>query len=350
MKGIRAGVLPTVIVVSVILLLGVAGVFMLWESDFLFFARTQYHQTQRSYIASGLALYCAHPDVADTLQLFGDDPASGISIETQPWGLYDIISITPSDVRMRRSAIVGNRKPAHTLLYPDHDHSLTLSGYTNLHGRLMLPAQGFTYGQMNSRFFLGQELTSAQVLPAPHELPRPDPQALTRLDSLFTLRTDEDIYIDPAYSAEDTIIVCRKAVIGRGFQGSMQLLALDSIIVEPNVTLRYPSGLYSETFVELGERSEVNGYVIVDPAESTIENANYISARTSLVRGLVWVDGFAQLQGIVSGAAYIDQTAYYSPQGYYRGILHDFTLLENPVTAYPLWMASLKRTVAKWVD
>ena len=43
------------------------------------------------------------------------------------------------------------------------------------------------------------------------------------------------------------------------------------------------------------------------------------------------------MQGIVAGCAELRQVVYFSPQGYYKDMLYDLTLLENPATAQPLW-------------
>ena len=48
-------------------------------------------------------------------------------------------------------------------------------------------------------------------------------------------------------------------------------------------------------------------------------------------------DGAAQVQGIVAGCAELRQAVYFSPQGYYKDMLYDLTLLENSATAQPLW-------------
>ena len=45
----------------------------------------------------------------------------------------------------------------------------------------------------------------------------------------------------------------------------------------------------------------------------------------------------AQVQGIVAGCAELRQAVYFSPQGYYKDMLYDLTLLENSATAQPLW-------------
>ena len=68
------------------------------------------------------------------------------------------------------------------------------------------------------------------------------------------------------------------------------------------------------------------------------------------MRGLLWVGGIAQVQGVVSGRALLRQAVWFSPQGYYKDMLYDFTLLENPVTAQPLWLASVGRKEAVCVE
>lgn len=57
----------------------------------------------------------------------------------------------------------------------------------------------------------------------------------------------------------------------------------------------------------------------------------------------------AQVQGVVSGCAVLQQAVYFSPQGYYKDMLYDVTLLENPVTAQPLWLPAVRRKEAACV-
>lgn len=68
--------------------------------------------------------------------------------------------------------------------------------------------------------------------------------------------------------------------------------------------------------------------------------AAYRQARTARVRGLLYVDGRGPRAGIVAGQAVLRQAVYFAAQGYYKDMLHDFTLLENHATAQPLWFAS----------
>ena len=43
--------------------------------------------------------------------------------------------------------------------------------------------------------------------------------------------------------------------------------------------------------------------------------------------------------GHVTGFAGLRAAAYFSPQGYYKDMLYDVDLRENPVTAHPVWIA-----------
>ena len=69
-----------------------------------------------------------------------------------------------------------------------------------------------------------------------------------------------------------------------------------------------------------------------------------------MLRGLLWADGTAQVQGIVSGSLAANRFVYYSSEGYYEDMLYDMTLLENPAAAYPLWAETVyRRKEAGWV-
>ena len=84
----------------------------------------------------------------------------------------------------------------------------------------------------------------------------------------------------------------------------------------------------------------MNGYAIVrDTVRRKQVTASYRQSRTARLRGLLWVDGVAQVQGVVSGCAVLRQAAYFSPQGYYKDMLYDVALLEIPVSARALWLA-----------
>jgi hypothetical protein len=63
------------------------------------------------------------------------------------------------------------------------------------------------------------------------------------------------------------------------------------------------------------------------------------------------VNGIAVLQGIVTGSAVIGEAVYYSPQGYYRHMVYDASVLESDAVYYPLWFDDAAgRKEAGWLE
>ena len=166
----------------------------------------------------------------------------------------------------------------------------------------------------------------------------------------------EEVSIDSTCRLRDVLVVGRTIRVGDGFRGRAQLFASDTVLIGQRVTLDYPSGMFvarenPDRYIEIGPHSRVEGYAIVDgEGRPDVKRANYRQDRTAVLRGLLWTDGAAQVQGIVSGCMAANRLVYYSPEGYYEDMLYDLTLLENLATAYPLWAATAyRRKEAGWV-
>ena len=118
------------------------------------------------------------------------------------------------------------------------------------------------------------------------------------------------------------------------------------------------SGLYvrqeeEKGFICLGEECEVNGYVIAGAKVSEGEQKQllYYQPESSRVRGLLYVDGIAEVHGFVTGSLYARECYYFAPEGYYSGILYNAVLPGNPGGVYPLWMRGpYERREVKWLD
>ena len=177
----------------------------------------------------------------------------------------------------------------------------------------------------------------------------------TRVEGMAVL-LGEEVSIDSTCHLRDVLVVGRTIRVEDGFCGTVQLFASDTVLIGRRVTLGYPSGVFvarenPDRYIEIGPDSRVEGYAIVDgEGRPDVKRANYRQDRTAVLRGLLWVDGAAQVQGIVSGCMAANRLVYYSPEGYYEDMLYDLTLLENPAAAYPLWAAAAyRRKEAGWV-
>lgn len=392
-------VLPTVVVVAVLMLTGILGLLALWEHEMSLFARNCRLRQARADVASAYALYGLHPEYADLAGqagylLYDSLPLSRVFVETRPWGLYETVTVTTSDSLLRACRLFGAvPDAANTLFYTDGRAAVTLAGKTRLRGMLGLPQNGLVYGRVGSDFFCGTEIPHAAVCRSGSSLPAPDADAAARIAALFAARPHipdgtlpdslrhsflrdsavvfglgdaevggctlrgrivlyaDELRLDSTCRLSHTLVVARKITVGSGARIAAQLFARDTLVVESRAVLEYPSGIYAGQYAEVGGHARVDGYVIVcDTVRRKKVTASYRQSRTARVRGMVYVDGIAQLQGIVSGRALLRQAVWFSPQGYYKDMLYDFTLLENPVTSQPLWLSSARRKEAVCVE
>ena len=377
---LAGAVLPTVVVAALVMLTATLGLLALWEQETLLFTRTQRLRQARADVESAALLHRLHPDeraltAAGGYLLYDSLPQSRIFVRREPWGLYELLHITTADSLVASSRIVGAEPdPARTLFYADDRTAVTLAGSTYLHGTLRLPQNGLTYGRVGEEVPRTAIRGSARRLPAPsaavaarigalfafaHQLPVAgdlpdslgvsfrDPTAALRLGTAeiggCTLRgrivlAADELRIDSACRLENVLVCARKITVGSGARIAAQLFARDTVVVEPHAALEYPSGICAGRYAELGDRATADGYVIVrDTVRHEKMTASYRQSRTARVRGLLHADGAAHVQGIVAGRAELRQAVYFSPQGYYKDMLYDVTLLENPATAQPLW-------------
>ncbi len=380
---LAGALLPTVVTVALVMLTAMLGLLSLWELEQGLFAREQRLRQARADVESAAVRYYRHPDDAaltapDGCRLYDSLPRSRVYVRREPWGLYELLHIAAADSLAATHRIAGLApEPGRTLYYADDRAAVTLAGDTHLHGVLHLPQRGLSYGRMGSDFYRGTPVPAGVVRPSGPMLPQPDPEALRRIEKLFlrsgsreipdsltasfrdtatlvlslgtaeagdcTLRgrillVGDEVRIDSTCRWEHLLVAARKITVGRGTRIAAQLFARDTLLVEPRAVLEYPSGLWSGCYAEMGDRATADGYVIVrDTAQRKRLTASYRQARTARVRGLLYVEGVAQLRGIVAGRAVVRRAACFTPQGYYKDMLYDLTLLENPATALPLW-------------
>ena len=141
-------VLPTVVVATVLMLAGIAGLLALWEHETLLFARSCRLRQARADAESACALYRLYPACPeltgrDGYLLYDSLPLSRVFVEVRPWGLYETVTVTTSDSLLRVCRLCGAwPDAAKTLFYADGRSAVTLAGKTELQGSLGLPRNG----------------------------------------------------------------------------------------------------------------------------------------------------------------------------------------------------------------
>lgn len=382
--AMKAGILSTVLVVAVLMLLIVMAVIALWDADFLLFSRANYMRVQRANMESTFTLYCNYPEQDSVVVLYDSVPGSRMKMHHRPWGLYEVVTVESDDGRVWCSGILGRRSAMDydcVLWYRNNHGAVTMAGESKVGGLAYLPANGVSYGQMQTVFFTGEKLSEDNIRTSKEEMPKGEP-----IDTLFDLKGEDvmpdslavsfrgggqmvveagemndlsgavvvagqRVKIDKNARLHDIIVVADYIEVEDGFRGSAQLFARDSVVVGNNVVMELPSGIYSSGYAELGEGSEIDGYMIVDYSgeEDMMKPACRKSANSKL-RGLFYCSDVAELQGAIEGCAVLHKSVYYSGRGYYSDFLYDVTIEKNEEAVYPFWLdASQERRVAKWV-
>ena len=394
---LKASVLPLAIVISALIALFVLGFLMLYESDFILFNRHQHIKQCRANVCSAYTLYSEYPNIIDSdsieVSLYDSIPLSGVKINRQAWGLYEVITIASSKGEVVESRILGLAQiddDKHLLYYCDNRSSLSLAGKTSILGAVAIPKLGVTYGKVGSDYFSGEVIPHSMISNSTDKLPTISSSAEAQIDQLLSLDVGEfidgdtirnsffrqtsliieadeelrDQYIDgnciligdevtigSDFKASNIIISARKVSIADNFKGRLQVFCRDTIIVGAGVNLEYPSGLYSERYMEINDNSTINGYAVVQVDSTTIKSPNYAQSQSAKVRGVLYVDGVSTWQGGVYGEVYLKQNVHYTKDGYYKDLIYRATILPNDEFAYPLLFNSdTKRKSMAWVD
>lgn len=404
-KYLKGNVLPAVLVIGTVMLLGVLICIDLYDMKWRLTAGN-YAELQRSaWVESGVLLYRTDSTLWDkssegySIKLFEDSEQSSLKLTRRNWGLYEIVSVETYDKKLQRQCIMGynvDTTSVAALYMCDNNQALTLTGNSNLKGLAYLPASGVLYDQIASSFYSGRNLDHACMRRSSTDLPICDTPMLSELlelknsrqvktlnetslkvsfkEDTHYIKTDEIyggsikgnviVYSDDCidlYSTtyvEDALLFAPKIKIHDGFRGSLQIISSDSVIIGSDVVLNYPSGIFfpegkSESYIEIGIKSQLNGYVVFCQKEKSDEekfSPHYFQNDSTRVRGLVWIDGVSQIHGSISGSLYCTNLNYYTPEGFYQNVLHNAKIYGTNAMAYPLWLKSdNKKKMIKWV-
>lgn len=366
MRELNGYVLPSVLIISTVMLLGVSGIFILWENADTLTAGSVSRTQHLLNIESALTVYCCDSAVIrrisedHILKLYEDREDAGVKIEVEPIGLYELVTL--SCVREKERYIVGLEKvwtDTATLYVSDDGRPLSLAGNTNIRGKVYVPEPGINYTQVRAQYFAGEKMNTGKIAASGKALPDVRPEIAGRVRDILSLHTplQEWLYVDKSMRLEDTILAARSIEIEDGFCGSVQLYATDTVIVGCGVQLKYPSGIFltgdnPNRLVAIYGNTTINGYVVVGKCETMQEDfrANYVQYPGSIVRGCVYVDGIVEAEGIISGILLADKCFVFTDEGRYNATICGLQIIPNRHMAAPFLLSesgSRRRPVKK---
>lgn len=389
---VRASVMSGVLVVSTLMFIGMLGVLFLWDSGHLLAARYFFREQQRAHLSSAVVKYCQDTLFCtgfgqDTsLMLFPGLATSEVGFRRKRWGLYEMLVLTAGDEK--KCCLMGKADESYSraaLYLPERRRTLSIAGKSRIEGKVYIGEQGVAYTQVRSEFFDGIPIAVSDICRSGEMLPSPSPEITAYIDELFRYAAEEwpeaessgqitfagpaefrrvgremgamrltgpyvlcaadSVYIRGDCRLRGVIIVAGKVCIGAGFQGAVQVFAREAIGLEERVVLQAGSGLWVNggsiwRSVRLGEDCRVDGYVVVAGNAERPESpyAHYRQPASAGVRGLVYVDGIADVRGVVEGSLYAGELCHFAAEGYYADLFYDLSVSRSSDTVYPFLM------------
>ncbi|SHL98474.1 hypothetical protein [Mucilaginibacter sp. OK098] len=352
-----------------------------------------------------------------TFSLFSNEMDS-VSIQRIPWGVYDIGTVKAF---AQRDTLFKSFSFANTIdstkwaaLYLiDEDRPFSLSGKTTIRGDAYIPKAGVQAAYIDNkayegdkRFIIGTKHNSERKLPPLDEKRLKQfeqyftqanigDSTLSKKDSLQnsflrpthvfnfkkTAKTIENIYIsgnvilfsDTTLTIDSTAVFkniqayARAIIVKSGFHGSCQLFATDSIRVEQNCELGYPSCLGVLRFkspvvnfqakVSMGKNVSFNGLIFTyDKMDSQLKPL-IIADKNVKITGQIYSQGIVQLndKSEIDGSVFTSRFWYKNSFTLFENYLINATINSKALSPYYLSSGLLpvsgkKKKVLQWLE
>ena len=322
------------------------------------------------------------------------------------WGLFELAGIrsyNPADT-LQQTMLLGKTisdKDRKALVLADRNRPLSLCGKTILEGPCTIPKAGVKRAYIEGKTFKGEHLVNGTILNASksiptiwellgvdsnlydalqrmpvncktdHSLNTPFDKAIAvmHLDSGYyedqewtghvLVVSDGPVYLDSSVHVEDVIVCAPIIRLASGFSGSAQFIASDSIVLEEDVRLRYPSALFlgkqdpgGAAFIQIDSLSIVNGVVALnDPFNVNTSKSSIHTSATSRIEGLLYSNKGIDLKGDVYGSVYVDRLTLSTPSSLYENHLLDVCISSTRLDeafVFPMGMSG-NRNIMKWL-
>ena len=294
----------------------------------------------------------------EAVDLFADGEDS-VHIKAHYWGVFTMFSLqafAPHDT-LQRAFLKGSDLPAFcrsAIYLQDRDRPLAVSGKTRIKGFCYLPGAGVKKTFVEDDAFHGDTIIHGQTDKSTREMPEIDsarfdylnkladgylptgmiempldaelensfltPTAFINLNSggymsrvkihgnVF-LYASSPVVIASSCDLQDVIVVAPSVKIEKGFKGNLQIIAWDSVIVERNCELTYPSAVVllkkkyadNKPTIRIEAGALFEGLLISWQDQEDQKRTLVLVEKDATVKGQVLTNGMASIKGTVIG-------------------------------------------------
>ena len=395
-RRLPAGALMLVLCVSIIVAAVLLSLLFLVSNRRVLVERDTMRQTVRRNLFSGVAYAQGHAHLPYChrygLDLFGEGRDS-VTVEKKPWGAFDVAVVTAAnahfadtavallgsqftainqaalylaeeriplsvgdDAQVRGQAYVANAESAHPANLPalgaprtgapitgalhasrpqlpiNGDSALArLRDYAALRLQAWLPAGSRTITGLGSRrvSFFGAAMVIFQ----------PEPATLQHLAlaGQIVVVSSRRLTVEASAQLDNVLLLAPVVVVKAGFRGRVQIIARDTVEIQHDCELAYPSavcayaGTTTPAQVLLGENTRVRGLVVAANATGGGAAATAVvrMAAGAAVEGQVFSTGTVENCGAVRGSVMCRRLIYRTPTSFYNNYLVN-AVLDRP--------------------
>ncbi|OFX83103.1 MAG: hypothetical protein A2X00_00980 [Bacteroidetes bacterium GWE2_32_14] len=334
-------------------------------------------------IESALNIYLTTENFNDynkeiKIDLF-EDGEHNVSLLVKKWGLYDIAYLNAKwkNININKAVLVGNdisENDEISIYYTNSAEKLTLCGNSLIEGNAFLPEKNVERGYIDGKGYNGEELIYGNIGYAEYSLPELNIDLIDEIennykksslsqvknyneyvnssnqviDNLFTnepiilysdlpleiesvslfgnivVFSEQAITIKNTSKIQDAILIANQVNIESGFKGNFQVFCTDSIIVEENVSLLYPTVLLVNSIdkakISIGNNSLIFGDIILYNSNVS-QNAKILLEEGSIIQGLVYSYNKIEPKGSIYGSLYCNKIELITKSSSYSGHL-----------------------------
>jgi len=341
-------------------------------------------------VKSAIELVMSNPSLVNynepvSLDLF-DEGMDSVKVCKKRWGGYDLLVSSASwrNYHAQNTALCGIdllNTDSTALYLADENIYLSVCGETYLNGNCFLPKLGVRRATIEGKFYKNEKEVFGRVTPSKKNLPlagkgiREFVKTFTT-DTLFNsdsimpisevrkeqrnisfareplviysnkalylknqefrgniiILADEGIRVASTSKLENIILISPRINFDKGFDGSVQAFASDSLVVGDECYLRFPSlvGLVNNNInhvgITIGYNATIAGGVFLFQEYKPPKPSKISIGEESLIFGQVYCNGMVQIMGSIYGSLYCVRIYMQTRAAYYENHLLDATI------------------------
>jgi hypothetical protein len=297
---------------------------------------------------------------------------------------------------------------------PDEDRPISVSGKTMIKGDVYIPKAGVKQAYVDNKSYQGDKrLIIGKIRNSEKKLPELNADRLNQFEKYFNqqvpidtmllksdstgnsflsatrlagfgskaetlehiklsgniiLFSDTSIIIENTAQLDNIIIFAKSISVKKGFHGTCQLFATDSIGVERDCEFNYPSslgvlrfqstGIGSPGLLSIGENTRINGLVFTYDRNHNPDRQPLLDLGKNVsVSGQVYSQGILGLEDgiVVNGSAFVGRFLYQSGVTRYENYIINATINSTTLSPYYLSsdmmpVSSKKKKVLEWLE